>query len=345
MSYYERAVANQIAQIAREHGLHVEADPWGNVLASSSGAPPMDARLAFVAHMDHPGFEVVERLGDDTLRAVSHGGMCPTAFLPGAPVEVIAPDGERISGMVTKAEDVQERGPFATSEAVQIEVEASVSELPAMAVLALPDFVLDGGVIRARALDDLAGCASILTAMILAKDSAEPCIGVFTRAEEVGLVGARLIAESGMLDPECVVVSVETSLKSASAVQGDGVVIRTGDRMTTFDNGAERILRASAGTSQRALMSAGGCEASAFAAFGYRVTGTSLPLGAWHNREEDGSLAMEYVALTDYVSGIELLANAMTMGADIESKLAPNPLRQHPSDEAERLRVDVADWV
>ena len=35
---------------------------------------------------------------------------------------------------------------------------------------------------------------------------------------------------------------------------------------------------------QRNLMGAGGCEASAFKAFGYKVTGLAYPLGNWHNR-------------------------------------------------------------
>ena len=67
--------------------------------------------------------------------------------------------------------------------------------------------------------------------------------------------------------------------------------------MTTFDHEAEGVLHGAAhridGSKatprgfkvQRALMGAGGCEASAFKAHGYRVTGTSFPLGAWHNTE------------------------------------------------------------
>ena len=52
-----------------------------------------------------------------------------------------------------------------------------------------------------RALDDLAGCASIMAALkILAADENRGEVyGVFTRAEEVGLIGARLLAENGTL--------------------------------------------------------------------------------------------------------------------------------------------------
>ena len=117
-------------------------------------------------------------------------------------------------------------------------------------------------------------------------------------------------------------VSVETSLKSQNAKQGEGIVIRVGDRMTTFDHEAEAVLHGAASRIQehgspsgfkvqRALMGAGGCEASAFKAHGYRVTGTSFPLGAWHNTEDDGSIVPEYIHIDDFRSGVSLITEAM----------------------------------
>ena len=80
-------------------------------------------------------------------------------------------------------------------------------KLPAAVVFDLVDFQVDGELIRMRAADDLAGCASILAA--LAELSVQPppgdVYGVFTRAEEVGLMGARLLAESGRLPKETLV--------------------------------------------------------------------------------------------------------------------------------------------
>ena len=67
----------------------------------------------------------------------------------------------------------------------------------------LVDFELDGEYIRMRAVDDLAGCASALSAMArLVRSGQQPegdVYALFTRAEEIGLVGARLAAENGLL--------------------------------------------------------------------------------------------------------------------------------------------------
>ena len=204
----------------------------------------------------------------------------------------------------------------------------------------------------ARQLDDLAGCAAILAALItIKKDESNnrPIVGLFTRAEEVGLVGAALAAADEVVSKDALIVSVETSLKSDNAKQGNGVVIRVGDRMTTFDHSAEAVLHAAAyriaehGTAdgfkvQRALMGAGGCEASAFKAHGYQVTGTSFPLGAWHNTEDDGSITPEYIHLDDFRSGVALITEAMR---DDDEPRHNDPLRYlsaFPETGAMRLR-------
>ncbi len=344
LSYYERGIAEAIWQMCERFDLHVTSDRWGNLFASCHGVPPSEARVAFVAHMDHPGFELVERNEDGTYRAISHGGVPRVAFVPGMHLGVPLGIDDGVMGVITAADDIEERGRFASSKSVTLELDQAIDDLPAMAILPVADFVYDGGWLRGRALDDLAGCATILAALIDSKDSNQPVVGIFTRAEEVGLVGARLIASEGRLNRDCVVVSVETSLKSDAARQGDGVVIRVGDRMTTFDDFAESLLRPYSGYVQRALMSAGGCEASAFAAHGYRVTGTSLPLGAWHNMEEDGSLAMEYVSALDFEAGIQLVTEVMHSDLEQLPPRASSALSAHPDAEAERLAVDEGDW-
>jgi endoglucanase len=172
-----------------------------------------------------------------------------------------------------------------------------------------------------RAADDLAGCASILAVMRAATrfDSPGAVYGLFTRAEEVGLVGALLAAEQGLLPRNTTVVSVETSLALPGAEQGNGPVIRTGDRSTTFDNSAEAYLIAARETlfkdsesfkCQRQLMGAGGCEASAFSAYGYSVTGLAYPLGNWHNAGTGNTIVPETISLSDFANGVLLLTEA-----------------------------------
>ena len=82
LSYYERGIAEAIWQMCERFDLHVTSDRWCNLFASCHGVPPSEARVAFVAHMDHPGFELVERNEDGTYRAISHGGVPRVAFVP-----------------------------------------------------------------------------------------------------------------------------------------------------------------------------------------------------------------------------------------------------------------------
>ena len=59
--FFERLPAAYIADTLQRAGVHHRRDDFGNIVshvpatAESSGPP-----IAFVAHMDHPGFEIVE---------------------------------------------------------------------------------------------------------------------------------------------------------------------------------------------------------------------------------------------------------------------------------------------
>jgi hypothetical protein len=87
---------------------------------------------------------------------------------------------------------------------------------------------------------------------------------------------------------------------------------------------------------QRQLMSAGGCEASAFKAFGYRVTGTAFPLGAWHNRGKNG-IESEFISTDDFVGGVMLLSETAKLAGTPQFGIVPHLSRQ-PFEQAERLR-------
>lgn len=341
-SYYEDAAAAYLVSRCESLGLDVQADVWGNVLVSRPGSEPGARGLAFVAHMDHPGFEAVSQEGNRVTARVL-GGVPPWAEQSGAPVIAVIPDqdeadlgryrAERIRGQIVgKAEGAESRS-------VLIQFDDPLPYLPAAVVFDLPDFDLGDGQIRMRAADDLAGCATITAVMAAAVDFDSPgtVYGLFTRAEEVGLVGALLAAEDSLLPRDTVVVSVETSLALPGAQQGDGPVIRTGDRATTFDNAAEAYLvqaRANLMAEdpdfkcQRQLMGAGGCEASAFAAHGYLVTGMAYPLGAWHNAGPGETIASEYISLDDFAGGVLLATEAAKLAGTDPASPATSRLRQ-----------------
>jgi endoglucanase len=229
----------------------------------------------------------------------------------------------------------------------------------------LPHFALQDGFIHARAIDDLVGCAAmLLTLWQAAKEGWETDLyAVFTRAEEVGLVGAYVVLQSGVLPRDGIIVSLEASPALPGAVQGAGPVIRVGDRMTTFSQDAELILKAAAyrlGSPvwqpsrsvppadaqmqvQRQLMSKGACEATAAIMLGYQATGLAMPLGNYHNMGEDSRLMLENISADDYLTGVTLLGEAARLMPELDGLRAEHYTAiAPPAHQVERLRETLA---
>ena len=330
----------------------MQVDRWGNVLATRPGTDPSAPGLALVAHLDHPGFEAVSFDGGYLLcRAL--GGVPPGALKAGTAVQLITDDGSggihRISGSVIAGVPVSEDAHDTPTRdrAVLVDAEEHVGDLPCAVVFDLPDFDLDGSMIRMRALDDLAGCASALAALRAATEFESPGAvhGLFTRAEEVGLVGARLAAADGLLPKDTVVVSIESSRTLPGAEIGRGPVIRVGDARTTFDAEAEayltmasdRLSAAGEFRCQRQLMSGGVCEGTAFSVFGYSTTAMAFPLANYHNGGPDDSVAAEAIALADFAGGVSLLVEAARLAGTQPKSRSFALAGQRPDAEAERL--------
>ena len=325
--FFEGLPAQYITEALRWAGVDYRLDEFGNIVAhvpaaTDSSGPP----IAFVAHMDHPGFEVVEIEGTGAV-AKAMGSVPAASLTKSVLVFVLAPDGTRIPGVTEPHEDTVDPNDRTSDRLVRVRLGVPIElEPPLPVVFDLADFELDGSTIRMRAVDDLAGCAAILTLLerVACDGAATEVYGVFTRAEEGGLFGARLMAEAETLPKETVIVSVESSAVIPGVEQGAGPVIRTGDALTTFDSEAERLLTAAVASIrrrepefkvQRQLMSGGVCEATAFSSAGYTVTGVAFPLGNYHNAtttipDPEGGVAEEYIRVSDFLGGVELLAEA-----------------------------------
>lgn len=349
VAFWESGVASVVTSILRELGLAPQTDAYGNIIAKVSGREPGIVPLALVAHMDHPGFEAIAAptVGQDgCLVGKAMGGVPLASFESGVPLQLILSDGVRLPAVTA--------GRHGNEEERQVLIhlaEPARIELPCPVVFDLPDFQVDGNLIRMRAADDLAGCACILAALasFRGRTSRLPpgdVYGVFTRAEEVGLVGARLLAEAGTLPSSTLVVSLESSKTLPGAEQGGGPVIRVGDAGLTFSAEAEGVLSRARETlqadsgdfrAQRQLMSGGVCEASAFALYGYRTTGIAFPLGNYHNGTPDGAIGAEYIHRGDFLGGIQLITEAAHRVPDRENTVFRQRLRQVPDDLRERL--------
>lgn len=349
-SFHEDTVAAVVETILAELAVEFRKDAFGNVIAKIPGQAARNVPgqepippIAFMAHLDHPGFEAVATEGD-YLIGKTLGGVPAAGFEPGVPLQVLLPDGQRLSANIAGR-----HGPEAERQVlIQLQRPQPVP-LPRPVVFDLVDFELDGEWIRMRALDDLAGCASILAAMALLRSERPPgdVYGVFTRAEEVGLVGARLLAEAETLPLDTLVVSLESSRTLPGAEMGSGPVIRVGDAGFTFNAGAEAALiraretlqeRPEGFQVQRQLMSGGTCEASAFALYGYRTTGIAFPLGNYHNGAPEGRIEAEYIRLDDYIGGVELIVEAAHRVREREDTAFRRRLREIPEDFRQRLR-------
>ena len=355
VAFYESGVAATVLAILEELGVEHRFDEFGNIVARIPGGEALATPLAIVAHMDHPGFEITGRSGDRFV-ADGLGGVPASSFGEGVPLQLLLPGGCRLPAMTA--------GPHGEESDRQVLIklagpeEPGAVEPPVAAVFDLVEFKLDGEFIRMRAADDLAGCGAILAALArLSRGGVAPAgdvYGLFTRAEEVGLVGARLAAEAETLPLETLVISAESSRTLPGAEQGKGPVVRVGDAGSTFDVDAESVLiraresllerddeSGRAGEdrfkSQRQLMSGGVCEASAFAVYGYQVTGIAFPLGNYHNAAPEGGVEAEFIHVDDYLGGIALMTEAAYRVADRSNTAFRQRLREVPGQMRQRL--------
>jgi putative aminopeptidase FrvX len=346
-SFHEYLVSREIQNILLEGGIQSIEDKYGNIISRVEGKTSKLPPIAFVAHMDHPGFETT--ISKNPIRTIANAlGGVPVAVFHGRRTSAFSFDKE---GNRSPCELVAFGGP----EERKVEVLSSHPLSPGSPIVFdLPDLDVGDGQVRMRALDDIAGCASIISAMqeIKKYPSDTDVFAIFTRAEEVGLIGAKLLSQSNVIPKDTIMVSVETSSVIPGVIQGAGPIIRTGDASFTFNADAERVLIRARHViqeaqpdflCQRQLMSAGSCEASAFAASGFRSTGIAFPLGNWHNAtasisDARGDIAAEYISLSDYTQGIKLIEmSARSVSPKIDGLIAR--LQDVPDGYRERLEA------
>jgi putative aminopeptidase FrvX len=266
----------------------VTVDAFGNLIARYARGAAGDDRAAwaFGSHMDHPGW--VRSVAGATEPPVSethrrHNGF---TFLGGVPPEYFS------------SPALREFGDFAMWDLVDFEAR-------------------EDGTVHSRACDDLVGCAAIVCALLdLEQRGIEAvCYGIFTRAEEVGFVGAIELAKNWPLPKETIFVSIETSVATGTAIPGGGPMCRVGDRLSIFDHAATSALLAVAVRRglpvQRALLDRGSCEASALQAYGIRTAGISVALGHYHNCGPELRIAAEFVHLADVETLVALLSSVI----------------------------------
>ena len=340
-SFYEARVAAHIMGELERLGLPYQKDDYGNIIATYEGANSPAKPLAIIAHMDHPGFEVLDATHGRLL-----GEVRKEYFEQSVKVRVFPAAGHSLlithQGILGRIVGVEGSGD--ADLLFQLELE-SASPKNAFGVWDLPSFELRGDLAYMWAIDDVVGCAAILLALeeMVERKSPCRCLGVFTRAEEVGFIGAAALAGEKTIPHDAIVVSLETSKALPGAEIGGGPVIRVGDFERTFDDAAEAVLRAARESLkkenpevkvQRQLMSGGRCEAGVFMLEGYHTTAVALPLGNYHNMGEDMTIQPEYIHLDDLATSVELLVRAAEL-----TEHDPIPgFRERYQSKAEKLK-------
>jgi putative aminopeptidase FrvX len=313
-AFVESAVMDYVRGFCqRTPGVGVKADRYGNLLVRYRYRPRGVRPLLFSAHTDHPGFIAQEMLDERVLRAAFRGGV-RSEYFPGARVRFWS-DGGRIAGEVldvTRAKEIR-RGAatWHVPEEALLRVSAAVGpNSPGM--WDLPEASERAGNVHARDCDDIAGCAAMLALLqrLSRKMARADVYCLFTRAEEVGFIGAIGAAKAGTVPRNLPIIAIETSSELPNARIGDGPILRVGDRMSVFEPSVtafcnrvaqELSKRRKKFHFQRKLMDGGSCESSAFLAYGYLATGMCLALGNYHNMDAARQeIACEYVSLEDW---------------------------------------------
>lgn len=344
--YHEFRALRAIRHELERNGLEAHEDAYGQVSARVTRGNAKRA-LALIAHTDHPAFEVTEAHGREG-RARVLGGLYAEFFASTVPVLVHddgdgAPFAARLDDYLA-APDALHNSPGHCRIRANADLRAGQ-----WAVMDLPPFVASGDELHLRAADDLALCAVVVLVLAALRDDPRPhdVHAVFTRGEETGLFGARLVAEDGLLPRDVIVVSLEASRALAHAAPGRGVVVRPGDVYNTFDNDAERFLRiareeltAAGIATQRALLTGGTCESSAFVRLGWSATAIAVPNVNYHNQGERSlGFTPEIVRLSDLRSAVMLLvAAAAAAGVDAEESWWPD-VRVVPRQIRDLLRI------
>ena len=312
--FHEQQVIRYIKDFAAGQDMQVDQDIYGNLFLEYHRGP-IGPALGVMAHMDHPGFEVTAIADDGRIYLDFLGGIaCPQ---PGD--RLVWYDGHDSA----RLEVVEICRNEALARPSRLIAQGKCTRASGFAMTAMPPFRRQGNKIHSRAIDDLAGCAALVALMQLLRER-QPQAHVhiiFTRAEEVGFIGACGMAMGNILPRSLPVISLEASKVIPGAEQGRGVVIRVGDAFCIFDpeitSFLTRIAKALTNRNrhfkyQRQILDGGVCEASLLYTFGYPTSGLAVPLGCYHNHGKNGKLAAEHIHLHDWYNMIELLWAAIT---------------------------------
>jgi endoglucanase len=339
--------------VRERRNLKLLTDKAGNLLITrtrKTGSGPRRPPLIITAHLDHPAFVVVGEHGPQTIALQFRGGVHDHYF-EHARIEVFDADDRAHSATLIELDSAAK--PFKRVIARLDTPTASLKPgdvgrwlFPDEAAADLPR--VENGMLRTHACDDLAAVAAALAALDILR-SRRGCehIGLlFTRAEEIGFIGAIAACRHRTVSRTARLICLENSRSFAESPIGGGPIVRVGDKMSVFEptltNDISLLMAEQQKTDptfkwQRRLMPGGTCEATTFSTFGYRSTCLCLPLGNFHNMcdidaasagQRPARVGPEYISVDDYHGLIRML---IICGTQLDSAELPS-LRTRMND-------------
>lgn len=350
--FHEQNVMQRLMGLSEERGLTHWFDSANNLFVQYQGSPPPrrhaptageplgPGMMAISAHVDHPGFWAVGMVGKLDLEAQWMGSVPKELFVgskvvfwtpqtgPDAALPCFHLGGERVFGKIVKILSLDE---FQHPIRVKVRVERPVAP-GSIGMWDLPDPAIKDGKLYARGIDDVAGAASLMCVLdeLVRTQSEHWLLGIFTRAEEGGFFGCIDLcrqmsaagAEAASHDSHhrraapARIIGLETSKRLPNAQQGDGPIVRVGDRKLVFNPAiagwevatAEKLAKEDPTFRwQRKLMDGGTCETSVYQAYGFSAGALAIPLGNYHNiREDKPGIGSEFVDVSDFGNLVRL---------------------------------------
>lgn len=218
-------------------------DPLGNIIAFKKGKSRSVKRVMLDAHMDEVGLIITSVTEDGFLRFSAVGGI-DTSVLMFRRVRIGNVNGV-IGGKPIHLLSGEERKKLPKPDSLYIDIGAASKEealklvdIGASAVIC-GDYTEMGKLIKAKAVDNRAGCAILIS--LLTSDSDYDFYAVFSVQEEVGLRGAR--AATFTVEPDSAIVLEATTAADIAEVPnekrvcvlGDGPAVSFMDRATVYD--------------------------------------------------------------------------------------------------------------
>ncbi len=239
----EDAVREFIIEKIKDH-CEYRVDKMGNIIAHKKGKKTSANKIMVDAHMDEVGLIITNIDDNGFLRFECVGGIDAAVIL----ARRVWINGT-IPGVIglkpVHLTDKEDAKKYPDKDNLYIDIGAT-DKAQALKKVSLGDFavfdsefVLSGDIIKAKAIDDRAGCAVLIK--ILREDADYDFTATFTVQEEIGCRGAKVAAFA--IDPDfAIILEATTAADIADVAQdkrvcalGDGPAVSFMDKSTLYD--------------------------------------------------------------------------------------------------------------